>query len=305
MGSWGRSAGAPGDARRRRRRAIHPLAVLAALAAAALAIPSAAAAAVIYPPNATSAVKTASGEELRGMVWYASAPTAYRFEYGTTTAYGTSVPVPDGSASYPYPDYYVSVSQTIPSASLQANTTYHYRLVSINSEGTGESADHTFSTAESTGAPPSGGGGGAPTGGETGPYGGGGGAGGGGGSGKGKGSRRVLKEAKAGGKTILVTNSGRSLYSLSGERKGHFICTKSSGCTGVWFPLTVPTGWTPKGPVTLGTVHRPEGSVQVTYRGHPLYTFSGDSKPGDVKGEGLKDVGTWHVATVPRPKHKR
>jgi predicted lipoprotein with Yx(FWY)xxD motif len=72
-----------------------------------------------------------------------------------------------------------------------------------------------------------------------------------------------------------------------------------SGCTSIWHPLTVAAGVVPKGPVKLGTVKRPEGTVQVTYRGRPLYTFGGDKKAGQTKGEGIHDVGTWHAATAP------
>ena len=55
----------------------------------------------------------------------------------------------------------------------------------------------------------------------------------------------------------------------------------------------------------LGTIKRSDGSEQVTYKGHPLYTFASDKKPGQVKGEGLKDVGVWHAAFVPAPKQAR
>ena len=44
---------------------------------------------------------------------------------------------------------------------------------------------------------------------------------------------------------------------------------------------------------------RPDGRLQVAYKGGPLYTFAEDSKPGDMKGNGFKDVGTWHVVPVP------
>jgi predicted lipoprotein with Yx(FWY)xxD motif len=98
-------------------------------------------------------------------------------------------------------------------------------------------------------------------------------------------------------KTILVNRRGMSLYALSVERRGRFICTNAS-CLSFWTPLVVPKGTTPTGVSMLGTVRRPDRKTQVAYRGAPLYTFSGDRRRGDVKGNGFKDVGTWHVVTV-------
>ena len=112
------------------------------------------------------------------------------------------------------------------------------------------------------------------------------------------GSKVVVKEAKVKGKTILTATNGHTLYSLSVEKHGKFDCTKSSGCTAIWHPLKVAAGVKPKGPVKLGTIKRPEGGVQVTYRGLPLYTFAEDTKAGQTEGEGVKDVGTWHAASV-------
>ena len=97
--------------------------------------------------------------------------------------------------------------------------------------------------------------------------------------------------------TILVNASGRTLYHLSVERKGHFICVDKT-CLSFWHPLLVRKGTKPTGRVALGTVRRPNGTFQVAYRGEPLYTFVQDTKRGDVKGEGFKDVGVWHAATV-------
>ncbi len=114
----------------------------------------------------------------------------------------------------------------------------------------------------------------------------------------GTGSKVVAKEANVKGKTILTATNGHTLYSLSVEKHGKFDCTKSSGCTALWHPLKVAAGVKPKGPVKLGTVKRPEGGVQVTYRGLPLYTFAEDTKAGQIEGEGVKDVGTWHAAVV-------
>jgi len=100
------------------------------------------------------------------------------------------------------------------------------------------------------------------------------------------------------GRSVLTTTKGHTLYSLSAETKGRFICT--GACTSTWRPLLVPTGTKPTGPVRLGTIERPDGRTQVVFKGRPLYSFSGDSKVGDVKGEGFKDVGTWHAVTLAR-----
>jgi len=116
------------------------------------------------------------------------------------------------------------------------------------------------------------------------------------------GSKRVAKEAENAmlGKTVLTSTTGRTLYSLSVEKNGRFICTGS--CLSAWHPLTVPAGVKPTGPVKLGTIERPEGGTQVTYKGLPLYRFGADTKAGEANGEGIKDVGTWHAATPPQPK---
>lgn len=97
--------------------------------------------------------------------------------------------------------------------------------------------------------------------------------------------------------TVLVNRSGHTLYHLSVERSGRFICTNMP-CLSFWHPLLVPKGTKPAGRVQLGTVRRPDGSLQVAYKGEPLYSFTGDTKRGDAKGEGFKDVGVWHAATV-------
>jgi predicted lipoprotein with Yx(FWY)xxD motif len=97
--------------------------------------------------------------------------------------------------------------------------------------------------------------------------------------------------------TILVNSRGRSLYSLSVERHGKFICANAS-CLALWRPLTVAKGTKPAGVAGLGTVKRPGGKLQVAYRGAPLYTFAEDMKRGDVKGNGFKDVGMWRVVAL-------
>jgi predicted lipoprotein with Yx(FWY)xxD motif len=108
---------------------------------------------------------------------------------------------------------------------------------------------------------------------------------------------KTASNSKLGG-AVLVDSHGMTLYHLSGEQSGKFICT-STECLQVWHPLTAPTGATPGGSVSsLSTVKRADGSVQVTYKGAPLYTFAQDKQAGDVNGQGIKDVGTWSAVTV-------
>jgi predicted lipoprotein with Yx(FWY)xxD motif len=96
--------------------------------------------------------------------------------------------------------------------------------------------------------------------------------------------------------TILTDSRGMTLYHLSGEQNGKFICT-SAACLGVWHPLVATAGSAPSGGVgSLGTVKRSNGMTQVTYKGAPLYTFAPDKQPGEAKGQGIKDVGTWSAA---------
>jgi predicted lipoprotein with Yx(FWY)xxD motif len=111
-------------------------------------------------------------------------------------------------------------------------------------------------------------------------------------------SKVVAKEAQSEslGATVLTRANGHTLYSLSVETHGRFVCT--GGCLGTWKPLVIPRGTKPKGPVRLGAIRRPDGKTQVTFKGRPLYSFDGDAKAGEANGEGFKDVGTWHAAKV-------
>ena len=110
-------------------------------------------------------------------------------------------------------------------------------------------------------------------------------------------SKSVVKTMKVGGKTILVNRRGMTLYHLSVERRGHFICT-TSACLEEWHPLVVARGVQPAGVKSLSVVKRPDGRRQVAYKGGPLYTFDEDHKPGDTNGDGFRDVGVWRVVTV-------
>jgi predicted lipoprotein with Yx(FWY)xxD motif len=278
---------------RRMARNLRRLGLLAALTLLPAAVLAGPAAAVIKPIAQTSApAAVAGGVELRGKIYTYESDTHYRFEYGTTTAYGTSVPVPEGDAGV---ESIATVAQTI--TGLTPSMVYHYRLVATNAGGTGESPDATFNSSEvGAPAPPvSGGGGESPQGGGS------------GGPTPAKGGKIKLKVERVDGKRVLAAANGHTLYSLSAEKKGKFVCTQSSGCLTLWKPLLVPIGGSVIGPanVKLGSIKRPEGGRQATYRGRPLYTFVEDHGPGKANGEGFKDVGTWHAVEVPKPKHKR
>jgi len=103
----------------------------------------------------------------------------------------------------------------------------------------------------------------------------------------------------------LVTAAGATLYFADQETDGHILCV--GPCIRFWTPLTVSTGTVPTaGPGiggALATVARPEGGLQVTYDGRPLYTFSQDGGAGHADGNGATDAfgGTefhWHAAAV-------
>ena len=107
------------------------------------------------------------------------------------------------------------------------------------------------------------------------------------------------------GSSVLVDARGLTLYHLSGEQNGKWICT-SSACVKAWHPLVASTSVVPSGSVaSLATVQRPDGSTQVTFKGMPLYTFVGDTKAGEAKGQGINDVGVWTAVSAtggPSPK---
>lgn len=100
------------------------------------------------------------------------------------------------------------------------------------------------------------------------------------------------------GGSVLVDAQGLTLYHLSGEQHGKWICL-SAACVKVWHPLAAPRSGAPGGSVgSLASVTRPGGARQITFKGEPLYTFVGDTKPGEAKGQGIKDVGVWTAVTA-------
>lgn len=99
---------------------------------------------------------------------------------------------------------------------------------------------------------------------------------------------------------ILVTADGKTLYTNTVDTPEALKCTNIA-CTGFWPPYTVEAQPTAGDELqgTLGTVTRPDGSLQVTYNNQPLYTFYQDRQPGDATGDGFTDFGgTWHVVGI-------
>jgi predicted lipoprotein with Yx(FWY)xxD motif len=98
----------------------------------------------------------------------------------------------------------------------------------------------------------------------------------------------------------LVDGRGRALYLWEADTSGTSTCT--GPCAAAWPPVTVsgmPQAGGGVSPSLLGTAKRAGGAEQVTYNGHPLYYFAGDTGPGMAKGQGSKDFGAdWYVLSA-------
>lgn len=96
--------------------------------------------------------------------------------------------------------------------------------------------------------------------------------------------------------TVLSTPAGKTIYYFKPDTTTTSNCTGS--CASTWPAVTASSGATLSAaglPGTLATLADGNGN-QVTYQGHPLYTYSGDQQESDATGEGL-DNGAWNVAT--------
>ena len=95
-----------------------------------------------------------------------------------------------------------------------------------------------------------------------------------------------------------VTNSaGLTLYSFAPDTSTTSKCTGS--CATYWPPVKGPATAGSGVTGTLGVITRPDGTMQATYDGHPLYTYVADTAPGQNKGNGLNlSGGVWHEVTV-------
>jgi predicted lipoprotein with Yx(FWY)xxD motif len=104
---------------------------------------------------------------------------------------------------------------------------------------------------------------------------------------------KVTLHATSHGK-VLATEKGRTLYLSTGDARNKSRCDGS--CLTYWPPLTTTVNAVASGGVhqsLLGKEKRSDGTFQVTYAGHPLYRYAGDTQPGQTNGEGL--AGHWYV----------
>ena len=112
-------------------------------------------------------------------------------------------------------------------------------------------------------------------------------------------SGTVIKTTAGSTGTFLTDSSGKAVYLW--VKDGHNMSACSGACAGAWPPVTA------KGTVTaggsakasdLGTITRSDGTKQVTYDGHPLYYYAGDSSAGQTNGQGSDGFGAkwWLVS---------
>jgi predicted lipoprotein with Yx(FWY)xxD motif len=110
----------------------------------------------------------------------------------------------------------------------------------------------------------------------------------------------TIKVSNAGGLgKVLADSHGRTVYLFKKDTGPASMC--AGGCASEWPPVTTSgkaTAGTGVSAAKLGTSKRSDGTTQVTYNGHPLYTFVGDAKAGDAAGQGLDDFGAswWAVS---------
>ena len=100
-----------------------------------------------------------------------------------------------------------------------------------------------------------------------------------------------------GGQQVLTNSDGRTLYWFAPDTSTTSKCTGS--CATYWPPVKGPATAGSGVTGTLSTITRSDGTKQATYDGHPLYTYAGDTAPGQAKGNGLNvSGGLWYEMTV-------
>jgi predicted lipoprotein with Yx(FWY)xxD motif len=109
----------------------------------------------------------------------------------------------------------------------------------------------------------------------------------------------VIKTTSGSAGAFLTNGSGRAVYLFDKDTMNTSMCTRA--CAGFWPPVTANVAVTASGGATakdLGTITRSDGTKQVTYDGHPLYYYAGDTGSGQTNGQGSDNFGAkwWLVA---------
>jgi predicted lipoprotein with Yx(FWY)xxD motif len=95
--------------------------------------------------------------------------------------------------------------------------------------------------------------------------------------------------------SILVSSSGRTLYEFTADHAKKSSCATIRGCSTIW-PSLKASGRPTAGSGVKASLLSSTGGKQVTYAGHPLYTYSRDSGPGQTAYVGAKEFGgTWYA----------
>jgi predicted lipoprotein with Yx(FWY)xxD motif len=109
----------------------------------------------------------------------------------------------------------------------------------------------------------------------------------------------ALTTTTIGGTTVLTNAQGFTLYSFAPDTPASSKCYGS--CAVYWPPVTGTAAAGPGLPGKVTTITRTGGSRQLTYNGHPLYTYIGDSAPGQARGNNLNlNGGLWHEVPASR-----
>jgi predicted lipoprotein with Yx(FWY)xxD motif len=115
--------------------------------------------------------------------------------------------------------------------------------------------------------------------------------------GSGAASGTALKTAQISGATVLTNSRGFTLYWFVPDTPTKSNCNGT--CAAIWPPVKGPAVAGPGVIGKLGTITRSDGSTQATYNGHPLYTYTADTAPGQANGNGINSSGgVWHEVTA-------
>jgi predicted lipoprotein with Yx(FWY)xxD motif len=107
----------------------------------------------------------------------------------------------------------------------------------------------------------------------------------------------MLKTARIGGVRVLTNAPGFTVYWFAPDTPTRSTCYGT--CAGYWPPVTGTPSAGPGVTGKLATISRSDGTTQATYDGHPLYTYVGDTAPGQAFGNNLDlNGGLWHEMTV-------